>query len=230
MSEETKFPIINYDSEEQEYINKHYLMPQWSFRLLISGQTGCGKTNLLVNLIRHYLSYHKLYIFAKDISESKYEDLKEFFEEVDNKLSEKYDIKHNTAIFSSETIELDSLDSEYQNLVIFDDFVTDKDQHLIEEYFSRGRKKNCSIIYISQSYFKTPKFIRLQCDYYIFFNINSKMEIRDIVKDKALGIDSKLFENYLLQATDEKYSFFLIDLKTKERSLKFRKNFNEVLL
>jgi hypothetical protein len=53
-------------------------------------------------------------------------------------------------IFSSskdDIVKVDDLDKEYQNLIIFDDFVTKKDQHLIEDLFIKGRKKNCSLIY-----------------------------------------------------------------------------------
>jgi hypothetical protein len=53
-------------------------------------------------------------------------------------------------IFSSskdDVVKVDDLDKEYQNLIIFDDFVTKKDQHLIEDLFIKGRKKNCSLIY-----------------------------------------------------------------------------------
>jgi hypothetical protein len=38
-----------------------------------------------------------------------------------------------------------------------DDFITEKDQHLIEDIFIRGRKNNCSLIYLTQSYFPLQK-------------------------------------------------------------------------
>ena len=47
-----------------------------------------------------------------------------------------------------------------QKIVIFDDFVTEKNQKRIIDYFIQGRHKNCSIIYLSQSYYGTPKDIR----------------------------------------------------------------------
>ena len=228
------FPIYNYDTEQENFLNKHYLMPQWCFRLLICGETGCGKTNLVVNLIRHYLYYNKIFIFAKDLNEPKYEDLIDFFNLVEEKIKEKFDVEFKIAEFKTNIYHLEDsnengpiYDPDVQNLVIFDDFVTDRDQEIIEEYFARGRKKNISIIYISQSYFNVPKFIRLQCNYFIFFNINSKGEIREIVKDKALGLKATAFEEIFLSATKDKYSFLLIDFKTKDPELKFRKNFNE---
>jgi hypothetical protein len=48
-------PVINFDVDEEEYLNKHVLTPQWLLRLLICSQTGSEKTNFLTNLIFHYL-------------------------------------------------------------------------------------------------------------------------------------------------------------------------------
>jgi hypothetical protein len=58
-------------------------------------------------------------------------------------------------------IKVHQLDKQYQNLIIFDDFVTQKDQNLIIDLFIRGRKKNTSVIYLTQTYFSTLKDIRL---------------------------------------------------------------------
>ena len=92
----------------------------------------------------------------------------DFFEDVEEKMREKTTNSvskgdgvdagedFQVAIFSSskdDIINVDDLDKEYQNLVIFDDFVTEADQHSIEDLFIRGRKKNCSLIYLMQLFF-----------------------------------------------------------------------------
>ena len=56
-------------------------------------------------------------------------------------------------------VEVDDLDPNYTNFVIFDDFVTEKVQKNAEDLFVRGRKRNASTMYISQSYFETPRII-----------------------------------------------------------------------
>jgi len=54
--------------------------------------------------------------------------------------------------------------------VIFYDFVLDrKHQDVIADYFVRGRHRNCSCIYISQSYYDIPKTIRLNASHCAFF-------------------------------------------------------------
>jgi hypothetical protein len=220
-------PIINFNNEKEEFLNKHVLAPLWPFRLLICGESGCGKTNLLMNLIYNYLYYNKIYIYAKDLTESKYQMLQEFFEEVNETMKDKTGEDFQVATFSSskdEIVNVDDLDKEYQNLIIFDDFVTEADQHLIIDLFIRSRKKNCSLIYLTQSYFSTPKDIRLQCNYFIFYNISNERELSEIQRDHCLDIDKDTFKTYFNKATLEPYNFFLIDKKSKE--LRFRKNFD----
>jgi len=222
-------PIINYDNDKEEFLNKHVLVPLWPFRLLICGSSGCGKTNLLMNLIYNYLYYNKIYIYAKDLTESKYQMLQDFFEEVNETMKDETGEDFQVAIFSSskdDIVNVDDLDKEYQNLIIFDDFVTESDQHLIIDLFIRSRKKNCSLIYLTQSYFSTPKDIRLQCNYFIFYNISNERELTEIQRDHCLDVDKESFKKYFNKATSEPYSFFLIDKKSRE--LRFRKNFDVI--
>ena len=53
-----------------------------------------------------------------------------------------------------------------QNIIIFDDYVCEENQRQIVDYFIQGRHKNCSVIYLSQSFYKTPRDIRLNCSHY----------------------------------------------------------------
>ncbi len=135
--------------------------------------------------------YNKIDIYAKDLTEKKYELLQSLFD-VHIKLEEKYNEPIEIAYFSSDKndiIKVYELDKEYQNLIIFDDFVTEKDQDLIIDLFIRGRKKNTSFIYLTQSYFSTPKDIRLQCNYFVFFNVSNYREVLEIQRDYCSGID-----------------------------------------
>ena len=58
------------------------------------------------------------------------------------------------------------MENEAQKIVIFDGYVCDKNQKPLIDYFIRGRHKNCSIIYLSQSFYGTPKDIRLNCSHF----------------------------------------------------------------
>ncbi len=74
-----------------------------------------------MNLIFNYLYYNKIYIYAKDLTENKYQILQDFFEEVNETMKDKTgDFQVST--FSSnkdDIVNVDDLDKEYLNLIIF---------------------------------------------------------------------------------------------------------------
>ena len=115
---------------------------------------------------------------------------------------------------------MDDLDSEKQNLIVFDDYVTAKDQKPIIDLFIRGRKKNSSIIYVTQTYYKVPKTIRLQCNYIILFPSCAQKDINLICKEFSLDDTAKK----LYQQTNQ---FFTLDFKNPYT--KFRHNFDPII-
>ena len=50
-------------------------IPDHPYRILIIGGSGSGKTNALLNLINEQDDIDKIYLYAKDLSEPKYEFL-----------------------------------------------------------------------------------------------------------------------------------------------------------
>ena len=68
-----------------------------------------------------------------------------------------------------------------QKIIIFDDYVCEKNQREIVDYFIQGRHKNCSIIYLSQSFYKTPRDIRLNCSHYCIYDFPSSRERNHIL-------------------------------------------------
>ena len=93
------------------------------------------------------------------------------------------------------------MDDDDQKIVVFDDFVREKNQKPLINYFICGRHKNCSVIYLSQSYFKTPKDIRLNCSHFCLFDFPSKREISLMCNENNVG------KVQYRQATKEPYSF-----------------------
>ena len=47
----------------------------WPFRMLIKGPSGSGKTNTLLHLINNFHPIDKIYLYAKDTDEKKYQYL-----------------------------------------------------------------------------------------------------------------------------------------------------------
>ena len=60
---------------------------------------------------------------------------------------------------------------------------------MIIDYFIQGRHKNCSVIYLSQSFYKTPRDIRLNCSHYCIYEFPSSRE-RNMISSE-LGVDKE---------------------------------------
>ena len=114
-------------------------------------------------------------------------------------------------------IPVKNLNGDNQKIVIFDDFVCDKNQKPLVDYFIQGRHKNCCVIYLSQSYYKTPKDIRLNCSHFAIYDFPSTNEKSLICREN--NVSKQLYE----KATGDPYSFIYID-KSKKR---VKKNFDE---
>jgi hypothetical protein len=129
----------------------------------------------------------------------------------------------------TELPDLDKLDKEENNLIVLDDLVNEplKQQRPICDYFIRARKKNCSIIYISQSFYGVPKLVRDNISYLIIKQVSSMKNLTMICRECSLGIEKKELKKIYDDATQSKQDFLLIDLEGNKDE-KFRKNFDEI--
>ena len=66
---------------------------------------------------------------------------------------------------------------------------------IVTELFIRGGKLNISLIFITQSYFKVPKGIRLNATHFFIAKIPNKRELREIAQNHSSGISTKDFIN-----------------------------------
>ena len=71
--------MINFDdyvhkNKTKQHKNWLYI-PDYRYRILIIGASGSGKTNLLLNLIETQPDIDKIYLYAKDAYEAKYQYL-----------------------------------------------------------------------------------------------------------------------------------------------------------
>ena len=109
------------------------------------------------------------------------------------------------------------------------DIMTNKTfQSLIKKLFIRCRKLNISIVFITQSDFKTPKDARLNSTHYLLMKIQSKRDLQNIARDNSGDIDFKDFLKIYKDYTSEPYSFMTIDTTLSSSDpMRFRKNFSE---
>jgi hypothetical protein len=124
---------------------------------------------------------------------------------------------------------IDEFNGKEQVCIIFDDLMTLKNQSQIVEYFIRGRKKHISMMYLTQSYYKCPKTIRLNSNYIILKKLSSKRDLKNVLDDNALGVDLKELEKIYSNSTKNKLDFLLIDVDNEPEN-KFRCNFSLINL
>ena len=175
-------------------------IPDHPYRILIIGGSGSGKTNVLLILIKQQrLDIDKIYLYIKDPLQSK---------QLLINGREKVGIESlkNPKAFTdySQTIE-----DVYENLedynptkkrrvvAVFDDMIADIDSNkklspVVTELFLRGGKLNISLAFISQSYFKVPKTIKLNATHFIM-KIPNERELQQIASNHSSDIDFKDF-------------------------------------
>jgi hypothetical protein len=204
-------------SHNPHYDIHHIKLP---FRMIIAGNSGSGKTQTLLNLLYNMPNtFEKIFIITKNKDEPLYNYLEE-------KLGkEGLSIKEGI----TELPDLDSLNKEENNLIVLDDLVNEpaKQQKPICDYFLRARKKNASIIYISQSFYAVPKFIRDNISYLIIKQVSSMKNLTMICRECSLGIEKPQLKKIYDDATKTKQDFLLIDLEG-DKDERFRKNFDEI--
>ena len=229
--------MINLDSITNENNKKHNkkwpYIPDHSYRILIIGGSGSGKTNTLLNLINEQNDIDKIYLYARDLNEPKYKIL--------IKKNKDAGIKHlndpnafiecsNTEDDVYENINDYNLNRKRKILIIFDDMIADimtnkKFQGIIKELFFRCRKLNISLVFITQSYFSVPKDVRLNSTHYLIMKINNKRELQNIAVNHSADIDYQDFIKIYRECTKKPYNVFTIDTTLPASDpLRFRKN------
>ena len=225
--EEPKPDIINWYEkmptemlDKAENPNKHLHGINLPFRMCVSAPSGSGKSNFLINLIHQFCNGKGTFEDITIITRNKDEPLYNFITSKCDQIQIKEGI-HNIPL-------LDKMDKKTNHLVCFDDLVLAKDQSAIINYYIRARKLNCSVIYLSQSFFDIPSIIRKNCSYMVFLKIGGMREVKTILRDFSLNCSKEQLINMYDYATNEKLSPFILDLEA-DRVGKFRKGFKEVL-
>ena len=115
-------------------------------------------------------------------------------------------------------------------LIVFDDMIAEminnkKLNPIVAELFIRGRKINISIVFITQSYFKVPKGVRLNSTHFFIMKIPNKRELQQVALNHSSDIDFKDFMKIFRKYTAKPY-YFLVNNTTlaSDDPLRFRKN------
>ena len=174
------------------------------FRMLICGQSNCGKTNLLMHILRRPLVvYDKIIFHTPNRHQDKIKDLESLMDDISKKVG--YNV-----------MEIKTADE----IVVFDDLINccDKIQSKIANHFTDGRHHNVSPIYLSQSYYDVPSKIRSNSSHMLLYPPTTKNYSNMIGKENR--IDPNLFDKLKPQ-----FEFLFIDKEKKS----CKKNFDEIV-
>ena len=200
--------MINFDDYTDE--NKIDHNPNWlyipdhPYRILILGGSRSGKTNTLLNLINNQSDTDKIYLYAKDLYEDKYQFLIKKRENIGLKhfIDPKSFIEYSNDMRDVyKNINHYNPNKENKILIIFDNMIADminnkKLNLIVTKLFIRRRKLNISLVFIMQSYFKVPKDVRLNTTHFFFMKILNKREIQQIALNHSshfAGIYKKIY-------------------------------------
>ena len=158
----------------------------------------------------------KIYLYAKDLREPKYQFL---IEKHENAGIKNYDDPTAFTEYSNTMDDVFSNTDDYNPkrkrkiLIVFDDMIGDimtnkKFQAIIKELFIRCRKLNISPVFITQSYFSVPKVARLNSTHYLIMKINNRKDLQQIAIANSADIDYKDFLKIYRNCTKRTLFFF----------------------
>ena len=146
------------------------------------------KSKCIIKLVNNQQDIDKIYLYAKDPYEDKYQYLINKRESVGLKhfndpkafieyLNDTHDVYKNIVNYK--------LNKENKILIVFDDIIADmisnkKSNSIVTELFIRCTKLNISLVLISPSYFKVPKDVRNNSTHFFIIKIPSKRELQQI--------------------------------------------------
>ena len=101
-------------------------------------------------------------------------------------------------------------DKKNKALIVFDDIMTDMINKkmlnsVVTKLFVRCRKLNISLVFITQSYFKVPKGVRLNTTHFFIAKNPNRRELREIAKYHSSDISTKDLTNIYRKCTVEPY-------------------------
>jgi hypothetical protein len=193
-------------------------------RILVVGASGAGKTNWLGNyLMNCHGTFSMIHIVYKE-SEPIYDAIREQSED--------------KVVFYTNPGQLPTLkemrkDSKGQEeasdnvLLIIDNWVDMAHKYSnMSDIFLRGRRY-VTTIFISQSYYKVPKFWRSQLTYIILIRLSGDKDLKLVLSDYALGLEPAMLLSLFKQATKVKFDFFKLDINSSDMNRKYSHNWDD---
>jgi hypothetical protein len=188
------------------------------FRMCVVAPSGSGKTNFVLNLIRVFSQGKGTFTDITIVTRNKDEPLYNWLAGQSDNIKIMEGMHNNP--------KLDDFDKKYNHLLIWDDLVLSKNLDPVCEYYLRARKKNVSLLFLSQSYTDIPKMIRKNSTYLVLFDLGgSKREQDYIMREWSGELDKDELRAIYEDAVKEKLSPLIIKGGRTKGNEKYRKGF-----
>jgi hypothetical protein len=188
--------------------------------MCVVAPSGSGKTNFILNLLKVFGQGKGTFVDVNIITQNKDEPLYNYLAGEFEAISIKEGV-HSTP-------KLDDMDKKFNHLVIWDDLVLSKNLDMVENYYMRARKKNCSVCFLSQSYYDIPKFIRKNSSYLVILDLGgSKREKTAILNEWGTDLDKDELNAIYSDATSEHLRPLIITGGKCNRNEKYRKGWKD---
>ena len=237
-----KYDIVPIETDKtklpQKASSKQNITPMYPFSMVLSGRSGSGKTQLLLNMLtrKDLLGdfYHKIIIFsptAGDLDDT-YSTLKlppeNFIKKFDSSMLETI-LNNRKAEIKKDGIE--KVGRHNRVILIFDDMIAERKFLESKEnlmLFTLLRHYLISVVVLSQSFKKIPRSIRINSNFTcIFPSLESEIAIM-IEEITPAGVSKKAFRKIIDYCTEGRYDFMTINnhAPPKER---IRKNLYDII-
>ena len=169
-----------------------------SSRIILAGSPGCGKSNIIKNIIINQKpKFEEIYIFHIDSNTKEYETS---------------GAKICTDV--SELPDLDNIDPENKCLIIYEDLdftsMKQKDITLLDKFLRYGcTHKGCMIIIACQDYYTVPVSMRRKCSITYIFKTD---EATASLYRRNLSITKIMFEYLIEKYLSSKYASLCLDM------------------
>ena len=123
-----------------------------------------------------------------------------------------------------------NIDKKRKIMIVFNDMIADMINNkrlnsIVTELFIRGKKLIISFVFVTQSYFKVPKDIRLNSTHFFIMKIPNERELQQTALNHSSDISSKDFIKIHKKCTAEPYSFLVNDVTlASDNPFRCRKN------
>jgi len=197
------------------------------FTMIICGNSGSGKTQLLKQLINTDFTktsqgFQNIFVFCPSMDYSgDYDEFKhrEFFKD---RLFDTYDSKIIGEIIESQENIINRYGKKRcpQTLIILDDCLenlsNNPNNNIISKIFFKGRHINLSVVVLVQKLKGIGTLLRINTRYCIFFRCGNSQELENLLEEFTGKRERKIIENELYEHFKNPYSFVVCDFKNQD--------------